>query len=153
MRKAKYVHGALLTARTMGKAQQSSGTIYYWNVIDDKTGSSVPVRNAACGSSVALSLKLWLRLYFDFGYESEFSKNIVRATLWLLANQYDKHHADPNLAGAYFELGFRKLARWDSMHELDVVQRDLATNIGLQALVELIERCRLRYVSGICPVP
>jgi rhamnogalacturonyl hydrolase YesR len=153
IRKAKYVHGALLTARTMGKAQQSSGTIYYWNVIDDKTGSSVPIRNAACGSSVALSLKLWLRLYFDFGYESEFSEHIVRATLWLLANQYDKHHADPNLAGAYFELGFRKLARWDSMHELDVVQRDLATNIGLQALVELVERCRERFVSGICPVP
>ena len=151
-RKENFVHGALLTARTMAKAQQKSGTIYYWNIIDDKTGSSVPVPNAACGSSVALSMKLWLRLYYDFGYKAEFSVPIVRAASWLLANQYDKHHADPNLAGAYFELGFRKLAKWDSHHELDVVQRDLATNIGIQALVDLLERCNVRFDGDICPV-
>ena len=151
-RKKKFIHGALLTARTMAKAQQKSGTIYYWNIIDDTTGSSVPIPNAACGSSVALSMKLWLRLYYDFGYEAEFSVPIVRATSWLLANQYNKHHADPNLAGAYFELGFRKLAKWDSYHELDVVQRDLATNIGIQSLVDLLQRCAVRFDGAICPV-
>jgi hypothetical protein len=151
-KKTKYIHGAVLTARTMVKAQQKSGTIYYWNIINEKNGSSVPIRNAACGSSVALSMTLWTRLYFDFGFTEEFAVPIVRATSWLLANQYNKDHSDINLAGAYFELGFRKLAKWDSYHELDVVQRDLATNIGIQALVDLLERCRDGFAPDICPV-
>jgi hypothetical protein len=135
-----YENAAIATARTMAQAQQISGTIYYWNVIVNGTSVPVPEKNAPCGSAVAVALQLWLRLYRR-GH-AEFVENIVRSVRWLLANQFSSSHPDTNLAGSYFELGFRKLAKWDSHNELDVVQRDLATNTGLQSLADYVDYCR-----------
>ncbi len=66
----------------------------------------------------------------------------MRSVRWLLANQFAPDHPDVNLAGSYLELGFRKLAKWESHNELDVVQRDLATSTGLQGLAQYVAYCR-----------
>jgi hypothetical protein len=141
-----YEKAATLTGRTMALTQQKSGTIYYWNSFSND-GSIVTIKNAPCGSAVAVALQLWLRLY-KRGY-NEFGINIIRAVNWLVANQYNENHIDINLAGSYFELGFRKLAKWESYNTLDVVQRDLATNTGLQGLAAYVNFCSVDQNSTI----
>ena len=140
-----YVNASIRTAETYAFAQQESGTIYYWNQLVDIDKSKnkfkvVPEKNAPCGSGVAVSLSLWLRLYIK-GYGDKSYSNIIKSVKWLIENQFSETHADLNLAGAYFEVGFRKIAHWVSENTLDVVQRDLATNIGLQALSDYIMYC------------
>ena len=148
-----YVAAAMKTAKTMQAAQQKSGTIYYWNSFNSTNNSIVviPEKNAVCGSAVGVALQLWLRL-FQLGYH-DFDSNIVVSVQWLIMNQYTLNHPDVNLAGSYLELGFRKLVHWTkdnggAVHELDVVQRDLATNTGLQGMSEYFDICQNQKTKG-----
>ena len=72
----------------------------------------------------------------------DFTENIVRAVRWLLSNQFSAAHPDRSLAGSFFELGFRKIAHWASDNELDVVQRNIATTIGMHGLTDYVNVCR-----------
>ena len=97
------VNASIRTAETYAFAQQESGTIYYWNqLVDiDKNKNKfkvVPEKNAPCGSGVAVSLSLWLRLYIK-GYGDKFSSNIIKSVKWLIENQFSEKHADLNLEG------------------------------------------------------
>ena len=145
-----YVAAAMKTAKVMQAAQQHSGTIYYWNTFNSTNSSIViPEKNAVCGSAVSVALQLWLRL-FQLGYH-DFDRNIVASVQWLIMNQYTSTHPDVNLAGSFLELGFRKLVHWTNgaaVHELDVVQRDLATNTGLQGMSEYLDMCQNRQTKG-----
>ena len=90
----RYLEACLKTARMYAKYQKKDGTIYYENNLDGTSNES-----SVCGSAVAFSGILWLRL-LQYGVGDEFKENIDKSTTFLLKNRFAVNHPDPNLAGA-----------------------------------------------------
>ncbi len=118
----KYLEGARKTAKMFAGIQDSHGTIYYKNYVDGRRD-----RSSICGSSVAFSGMLWLRLR-EHGVDG-LDKHIELALDWILKNRYVSNHPDPNLAGAVINTRLRH-----RMDKLWFVQRDVGTTMGARFL-------------------
>lgn len=121
----RYLDAALRTGRTHARFQQKDGTFYYTNYLDGRSN-----QNSLCGSAVAFSGIVWLRLQ-HYGVGSEFRKNIERSLHWILANRYAADHPDPNLAGGVLETRVRTKgsAVW-------LTHRDIATSFAVRFLCD-----------------
>lgn len=117
----KYLEGAAKTARAYVKAQDDDGTIYYKNFINGMP----PDKGSICGSAVAFSGILWIKLA-QYGY-AEFQPNIELSLQWLLRNRFAMDHPDPNLRGAVVNTRVRKRKgkNW-------IVNRDIGTSFALR---------------------
>lgn len=119
---ARYLEAARKTAATFAGYQDSRGTIYYQNYLDGRRD-----RSSICGSAVAFSGILWLRLR-EHGVEG-FDKNIELSLDWILKNRYAASHPDPNLAGAVVNTRLR-----NRNGKLWFTQRDVGTTFGARFL-------------------
>lgn len=124
----KYLEAAAKTARTYAGFQDSRGTIYYSNYLDGSVD-----RSSVCGSSVAFSGIIWLKLK-KYGID-EFNENIERSLDWILKNRYATDHPDPNLAGAVINTRLR-----NKKGKLWLTQRDIGTSFGTRFLVDYYEQ-------------
>jgi hypothetical protein len=118
----RYLDAATQTARAFDRFQDSRGTIYYQNFVDGSRD-----RSSVCGSAVAFSAILWLRLQ-EHGVKG-FEESIELSLDWILKNRYAQDHPDPNLAGAVINtrLRHRKGKLW-------ITQRDVGTVFGTRFL-------------------
>ena len=118
----KYLEAATKTAGIFARFQDGRGTIYYKNFVDGRRD-----RSSICGSSVAFSGLLWLRLR-EHGVEG-FDKNIELSADWILKNRYAADHPDPNLTGAVINtrLRYKKGKLW-------YTQRDVGSTFGVRFL-------------------
>jgi len=121
----RYLEGALRTARTHARFQQKDGTFYYQNYLDGTSN-----KNSICGSAVAFSGIVWLRL-LQYGVGEEFRENIERSVRWILVNRYASDHPDRNLAGAVLETRVR-----GKKSRLWLTQRDISTSFGVRFLCD-----------------
>ena len=124
----KYLEAAAKTARAYQKAQKADGTIYYKNYIDGK----LPDRGSICGSSVAFSGILWMKLAQN-GYD-EFNDNIDLSASWLLKNRYKSDHPDVNLAGGVINTR----VRYNRNNKIWFVNRDVGTSFALRFFKDYI---------------
>ena len=118
----KYLEAARKTAGIFAGFQDGRGTIYYKNFVDGTRD-----RSSICGSSVAFSGLLWLRLR-EHGIDG-FDENIELSVDWILKNRYAAGHPDPNLAGAVINTRLR--------HKNDKLwfsQRDVGSTFGVRFL-------------------
>jgi len=118
----RYLEAATRTARKFAEFQDSRGTIYYQNFLDGTRD-----RSSICGSAVAFSGILWLRLR-GHGVEG-FDENIELSLDWILKNRFAAGHPDPNLAGAVINTRVR-----NKNGKLWFTQRDLGTIFGTRFL-------------------
>ncbi|MCK4747721.1 MAG: hypothetical protein KAT15_11815, partial [Bacteroidales bacterium] len=118
----KYLEAAKKTAETFAEFQDGRGTIYYKNFVDGRRD-----RSSICGSSVAFSGLLWLRLR-EHGVEG-FDEHIELSVDWILKNRYAADHPDPNLAGAVINTRLRH-----KKGKLWFTQRDVGTIFGVRFL-------------------
>jgi hypothetical protein len=118
----KYLDAAEKTARTFAGFQDSRGTIYYQNFLDGRRD-----RSSVCGSAVAFSGILWLRLR-EHGVEG-FDESIELSLDWILKNRYATDHPDPNLAGAVINTRLRH-----KKGKLWLTQRDVGSTFGVRFL-------------------
>lgn len=118
----RYLDAATKTAKIFAKFQDGAGTIYYKNFVDGTRD-----RSSVCGSSVAFSGILWLRLR-DHGVEG-FDEDIELSLEWILKNRYAKNHPDPNLGGAVINTRLRH-----KKGKLWITQRDVGTTFGVRFL-------------------
>jgi rhamnogalacturonyl hydrolase YesR len=123
----RYLEAARKTARTYARFQQKDGTLYYTNYLNGESN-----RNSLCGSAVAFSGIVWLRL-LRYGAGEEFRPNIERSLWWLLRNRYAAGHPDPNLAGGVLETRVRT-----RQEGIWMVNRDIATSFGVRFLVDYL---------------
>ena len=128
-----YLDAALKTARFYTQYQQGDGTFYYKNYVSGKIN-----RKSICGSAVAFTGMLWLRL-LEYGVGEEFKENIEKSVDWLLANQYPANHPDVNLAGGFFETRVRFIH-----DQVWIVNRDIATSFGLRFLTDYLRWIEMR---------
>lgn len=119
---ARYLEAARKTAATFAGYQDSRGTIYYQNFVDGSRD-----RSSICGSSVAFSGILWLRLR-EHGVKG-FDEHIELSLDWILKNRYAADHPDPNLAGAVVNTRLR-----NRKGKLWFTQRDVGTTFGARFL-------------------
>jgi hypothetical protein len=124
----KYLEAAAKTARAYQKVQKADGTIYYKNYID----GTPPDRGSICGSSVAFSGILWIKLAQN-GY-TEFNDNIDLSANWLLKNRYSSEHPDVNLAGAVVNTR----VRYNRNNKIWFVNRDVGTTFALRFFKDYI---------------
>jgi hypothetical protein len=119
---ARYLEAAARTARTYAEFQDGHGTIYYQNFLDGSRD-----RSSVCGSAVAFSGILWLRLR-EHGVQG-FDGHIELALDWILKNRFAADHPDPNLRGAVVNtrLRHRKGKLW-------LTQRDVGSTFGVRFL-------------------
>lgn len=117
-----YLEAATKTARTFAEFQDGAGTIYYQNFVDGTRD-----RSSICGSAVAFSGLLWLRLR-EHGVEG-FDEDIELSLNWILKNRYANNHPDPNLAGAVINTRLRH-----KKGKLWITQRDVGTTFGVRFL-------------------
>ena len=110
----------------MPNSRTAAGTIYYQNFLDGARD-----RSSVCGSAVAFSGILWLRLR-DHGVEG-FDDDIELSLDWILKNRYATDHPDPNLAGAVINTRLRH-----KKGKLWITQRDVGTTFGVRFLVSLL---------------
>ena len=118
----RYLEAATLTAEIFTKFQDGKGTIYYKNFVDGTRD-----RSSVCGSAVAFSGILWLRLR-DHGVNG-FDDDIELSLDWILKNRYATDHPDPNLAGAVINTRLRH-----KKGKLWITQRDVGTTFGVRFL-------------------
>jgi len=118
----RYLEAATKTAKTFTRFQDGHGTIYYKNFVD-----STRDRSSICGSSVAFSGILWLRLR-EHGVEG-FDRGIELSVDWILKNRYAADHPDPNLAGAVINTRLRH-----KNDKLWLSQRDVGSTFGVRFL-------------------
>ena len=128
----RYLEAARKTAETFSKFQDGKGTIYYQNFVDGTRD-----RSSVCGSAVAFSGILWLRLR-EHGIEG-FDDDIELSLDWILKNRYATDHPDPNLAGAVINtrLRHRKGKLW-------ITQRDVGSTFGVRFLASYYD-----YTFGV----
>ncbi len=124
----KYLEAAAKVARVHAKAQQKDGTLYYEHYINGKA----PEKGSICGSGVAFSGILWMRLVKE-GY-TEFKENIEKSAQWILKNRYATNHPDPNLRGGVIETRarFKNGKIW-------LVNRDIGTSFSVRFLVDYLK--------------
>jgi len=118
----RYLEAATKTARKFAEFQDSRGTIYYQNFLDGSRD-----RSSVCGSAVAFSGILWMRLR-EHGVEG-FDENIELSLDWILKNRYAKDHPDPNLRGAVINTRLRH-----KKGKLWLTQRDVGSTFGVRFL-------------------
>jgi len=118
----RYLEAARKTAKTFANIQDGAGTIYYQNFVDGTRD-----RSSVCGSAVAFSGILWLRLR-EHGIEG-FDEDIELSLKWILNNRYAADHPDPNLAGAVINTRLRH-----KKGKLWLTQRDVGTTFGARFL-------------------
>lgn len=118
----RYLEAARKTADTFTKFQDGAGTIYYQNFVDGTRD-----RSSVCGSAVAFSGLLWLRLR-EHGVEG-YDEDIELSLNWILKNRYAADHSDPNLAGAVINTRLRH-----KKGKLWITQRDVGTTFGARFL-------------------
>jgi hypothetical protein len=118
----RYLEAARKTAETFARFQDSRGTIYYQNFLDGSRD-----RSSVCGSAVAFSGILWLRLR-EHGVEG-FDDSIELSLDWILKNRYATDHPDPNLAGAVINTRLRH-----KQGKLWLTQRDVGSTFGVRFL-------------------
>ena len=118
----RYLESARKTAEAFAKIQDSRGSIYYQNFIDGTRD-----RSSVCGSSVAFSGILWLRLRAH-GVKG-FEENIELSLDWILKNRFAADHPDPNLAGAVVNTRLRH-----KKGKLWFTQRDVGSSFGVRFL-------------------
>jgi uncharacterized protein YyaL (SSP411 family) len=118
----RYLEAATRTARIFSEFQEGDGTIYYQNFLDGP-----PDRSSVCGSAVAFSGIIWLRLR-EHGV-SGFDDAIELSLDWILKNRYATGHPDPNLAGAVVNTRLRH-----KKGKLWITQRDVGTTFGVRFL-------------------
>ena len=118
----KYLEAAQKTAEAFAGFQDSRGTIYYQNFLDGTRD-----RSSICGSAVAFSGILWLRLR-EHGVQG-LDENIELSLEWILKNRFATDHSDPNLAGAVINtrLRHRKGKLW-------YTNRDIGSSFGVRFL-------------------
>ena len=124
----KYLEAAAKTARVYQKAQKADGTMYYKNYIDD----TPPDRGSICGSAVAFSGILWMKLA-HYGY-TEFNDSIDLSANWLFKNRYKSDHPDVNLAGAVINTR----VRYKRENKIWFVNRDVGTSFALRFFKDYI---------------
>jgi uncharacterized protein YyaL (SSP411 family) len=118
----RYLEAATKTLEIFTRFQDSRGTIYYRNYVDGGRD-----RSSVCGSAVAFSGILWLRLR-EHGVEG-FDENIELSLDWILKNRYATDHPDPNLAGAVINTRLRH-----KKGKLWLTQRDVGSTFGVRFL-------------------
>ena len=118
----RYLEAARKTGETYARFQDGAGTIYYQNYLDGRRD-----RSSICGSSVAFSGILWLRLR-EQGITG-FDEHIERSLQWILKNRYAADHPDPNLAGAVINTRLRH-----RHGKLWYTQRDIGSSFGVRFL-------------------
>lgn len=123
----RYLESAAKVARVHAKAQQKDGTLYYEHFINGKE----PIKSSICGSGVALSGIVWMRLAKE-GF-SEFNDNIEKSVNWILKNRYADNHPDVNLRGAVIETRARS-----KNGKIWLVNRDIGTSFSLRFLVDYL---------------
>lgn len=123
----KYLEAAAKVARVHAKAQQKDGTQFYEQFID----GTEPDRGSICGSAVAFSGIVWMRLA-KAGYK-EFEENIQRSATWLLNNRYAEDHPDPNLRGGVIETRART-----KKGKIWLVNRDIATSFAVRFFADYL---------------
>jgi rhamnogalacturonyl hydrolase YesR len=119
----RYLLAAKKTAQMFAKVQKKRGTIYYKNYLDGREN-----RNSLCGSAVAFSGIVWLRL-LKYGEGDMFKKNIEKSLNWLLKNRFADDHPDPNLAGAFINIRTRH-----KKEKIWMTNRDIGTSFALRFL-------------------
>ena len=119
----RYLMAAKKTALMYAKAQKKNGTIYYKNFINGEAD-----RGSICGSSVAFSGILWIRL-IEYGVGDEFVDRVELSREWLLKNRYSPSHPDPNLAGAFINTRVR-----NKKNKIWIVNRDVGTSFAIRFL-------------------
>jgi rhamnogalacturonyl hydrolase YesR len=128
----RYLEAARKTADTFVEFQDGAGTIYYQNFVDGTRD-----RSSVCGSAVAFSGILWLRLR-EHGVEG-YDEDIELSLNWILKNRYAADHADPNLAGAVINTRLRH-----KKGKLWITQRDVGTTFGVRFLASYYD-----YTFGV----
>jgi len=123
----RYLEAARKTAQTFAEFQDGRGTIYYQNFVDGSRD-----RSSVCGSAVAFSGILWLRLR-EHGVEG-FDEDIELSLDWILKNRYATDHPDPNLAGAVINTRLRH-----KKGKLWITQRDVGSTFGVRFLASYYE--------------
>lgn len=123
----KYLESAAKVARVHAHAQQKDGTLFYEHFLNGQA----PDEGSICGSGVAFSGILWMRLA-KYGY-TEFNDNIERSARWLVRNRYAADHPDPNLRGGVIETRARS-----KKGKIWLVNRDIATSFGIRFLVDYL---------------
>ncbi len=118
----RYLEAATKTARTYAAFRDGDGTIFYQNFVDGTRD-----RSSVCGSAVAFSGIIWLRLR-EHGVEG-FDDAIELSLDWILNNRYATSHPDPNLAGAVINTRLRH-----KKGKLWITQRDVGTSFGVRFL-------------------
>jgi hypothetical protein len=124
----RYLDAARKTAQMYARVQKSDGTIYYKNHISGETN-----RNSICGSAVAFSGIIWLRL-LEHGAGEEFEDNIELSIDWIIKNRYFTDHPDPNLAGAVINTRLR-----NRHNKLWLVNRGIGTSFGVRFLAKYLD--------------
>jgi len=107
------------------KYKKRSGTIYYQNFVDGTSNKS-----SICGSAVAFSGMIWLRL-LEYGVGEEFRDNIELSKNWLLKNRFSSDHPDKNLAGAVINIRAR-----NKKGKIWMTNRDIGTSFGIRYLCD-----------------
>jgi sucrose-6-phosphate hydrolase SacC (GH32 family) len=138
---ASYLAAAVKTAAFYAAhVQRRDGTIFYMSYVNGSVS-----QNDLCGSAVGFLLHLAVRLLQvhavarDPAAVAALQPAVARSVAWLLANQYPTTHPDPNLRGAFLEIGFRHKPWYLGPHSKAVIHRDLGTSFALPALVAFAE--------------
>lgn len=132
-----YRMAAIRTARFYRQAQQLDGGISYLTTPDGKGLMLYP-----CGSAVAMSALLWLKL-LSYEFDGDFARGVELSCEFLTATQYAREFADENLRGAYYESYGH--ARFAGMSYPMV--RDIASVFGMQLMAKLLAGLRLSAVD------
>lgn len=123
----KYLLAARKTARFYRNAQQLDGVIPYAIAPNGKG-----IAQQICGSAIAMSALLWLRL-LSMEYDEDLAEGVRLSAEFLLYTQFSMDFFDENLRGAFFE---SSVVAPNGGYSL-VKVRDIATIFGLQFFAKL----------------
>lgn len=135
----KYLLAARKTARFYQNAQQLDGVIPYAIAPDGKG-----IAQQICGSAVAMSALLWLRL-LSIEYDASLAESVRRSAEFLLFTQFSMEFFDKNLRGAFFE---SSAVAPNCGYSL-VKVRDIATIFGLQFFAKLSSAMKSAQVESL----
>lgn len=135
----KYLLAARKTARFYQTAQQLDGVIPYAIAPNGKG-----IAQQICGSAVAMSALLWLRL-LSLEYDASLAESVRLSAEFLLFTQFSMDFFDENLRGAFFE---SSVVAPQSGYSL-VKVRDIATVFGLQFFAKLSSAMKSAQVESL----
>ena len=135
----KYLQAAMKTARFYQQAQQLDGNIPY-SIAPNGKGISQQI----CGSAIAMSALLWLRL-LSLNWDQSMADSVKLSAEFLLYTQFSMDFFDKNLRGAFFE---SSVVAPNSGFSL-VKVRDIATIFSLQFFAKLTSAMKFSNVSTV----